>query len=222
MNVVQTSMLLLLLAALGATVEPSPENCHGLNATLRREHLHKIFGDWVLVWAEADHQRGSALLGHVSSSHIELRLLPDNHTASFSERNRISTSKCTNYFSNMSMSAEDSEQLALHTVAPKIEVDGVFIDYNESGEMHFFETCDECLVMVYKNSEGRVLMIYRRKGHHQDVDKLKEHHDNNNKLAECLGFPPGKTFTYDGAADLCPKKSAPEVAVDPVEPAAES
>ncbi|XP_059205246.1 saxitoxin and tetrodotoxin-binding protein 1-like [Centropristis striata] len=222
MDVVQTSMLLLLLAALGATVEPSPENCHGLNVTLQKEEMHKIFGDWVMVWVMPDHddQRIEDIMPNFTSSHMELRLLTDNHTVTFNEWNSYSINKCRKYFINMSVAAEDSTDL--HHVGGKIEDDGVFTEYNESGQMHFFETCDDCLVMVYKNAEGRFLLIYRRKGHHQDVDKLKEHYDNNNKLAECLGFPPGKTFTYDGAADLCPKKSAPEVAVDPVEPAAES
>ncbi|XP_059206338.1 saxitoxin and tetrodotoxin-binding protein 1-like [Centropristis striata] len=224
MDVVKTSMLLLLLAAVGAIADPSPENCGGLNVTLHEKDLHKIFGDWVLVWSVTDHETGLVEWINVTSSHVEFRLLPDNHTVTFSERNVFPTGKCKNYFVNFTMPAEDSTDHTLHHVGGKIEDDGVFSDYNQSGEMHFFETCEECMVMVYKSTEGRFLLIYRKDGHHQDVDKAKEHHENHNKLAECLGFPHEQIFIYDGVADFCHKKSAPEakVAADHVEPAADS
>ncbi|XP_031734801.1 saxitoxin and tetrodotoxin-binding protein 1-like [Anarrhichthys ocellatus] len=52
-----------------------------------------------------------------------------------------------------------------------------------------------------------------KEGHHQDVEKMNSHHGELRKLAECLGFPHDKPFSYDGAADFCHKKSSPEVDV---------
>lgn len=49
--------------------------------------LLQIFGDWVLVWSVSDHEKGSELLDRVTSSHVELQLLPDNETITYNERN---------------------------------------------------------------------------------------------------------------------------------------
>lgn len=39
-----------------------------------------------------------------------------------------------------------------------------------------------------------------REGQHRDVEQLKAAHGDHHELAECLGFPHDKPFSYDGAA----------------------
>ncbi|XP_059206373.1 saxitoxin and tetrodotoxin-binding protein 1-like [Centropristis striata] len=232
MDVVQTSMLLLLLAALGATVEPSPENCHGLNATLRREHLHKVFGDWVLVWGVTNNNEELNFMQNVSSSHLELRLLADNKTVTYTERNMHKNASCTTYVFNMSLT--DDHILRALTVSATVETGGVVSPYIENGFIVFHETCDGCLSLSYIEVTEDLfpnityLLKYRREGHHLDVDVLKEDHNNHTRHAKCDGYSTDdEPFIYDGAADFCHKTSGAEpiVGVEPtvlVQPAAES
>ncbi|XP_068565495.1 saxitoxin and tetrodotoxin-binding protein 1-like [Cebidichthys violaceus] len=181
------------------------EDCHSLKK-LPTSDLHEVMGDWVLVWSVADHQEGWDLLPNVSSSHVELRLLDDNTTVLFKERNMLQDKSCSNYFINMSMT--DAGNHTLHNIASIVEKDGVVT--HETGHTDVYRSCSECLMVTYESPKGRYLLNYRKEGHHQDVEKMNSHHDALRKLAECLGFPHDKLFIYDGAADFCHKKSSPE------------
>ncbi|XP_044028260.1 uncharacterized protein LOC122864712 [Siniperca chuatsi] len=204
-------LLLLLLAVIGTDAAPGPGHCGVLNKTLPTKDFHKIFGDWVLVWSVSDYQLGSDVLGNLSSSHVKLQLLPDNKTIVYNERNMFLDKPCTQYFINMSMPSDpsDSDHHTLHTEAAMVEKDGVVQPYNDSGDVDFYESCSDCLVMVYREKEFQFLLIYRREGHHRDVELLKAAHSDHKKLAECLGFPHDRPFSYDGVADFCHKKSSP-------------
>uniref|UniRef100_A0A4W6F648 Apolipoprotein M n=1 Tax=Lates calcarifer TaxID=8187 RepID=A0A4W6F648_LATCA len=193
--VVKRAVLLLLLAAvIGSDPVPVPEDCEGLKTPLPSKDLHKVFGDWVLVWSIADHPQGWDLLPNVTSSHVELQLLADNKTIVFTERNLYTPLSCSK------MSTTDT-----------VEKDGVVQPYNDSGVVDVYESCADCLVVIYKNIHGQYLLIYRREGHHLDAEQLKADHGHHRKQAECLGLPHDKPFIYDGAADFCHKKSSPEV-----------
>ncbi|XP_028453882.1 saxitoxin and tetrodotoxin-binding protein 1 [Perca flavescens] len=189
----------------------SPEHCHGLNVTLQTKDMHKIFGDWVLVWSTTDHDGYQALLPNVTSSHVEFRLRDDNKTVTFTERNMYTHQTCVTYIINMTMTTDPLES-TMTTFPGSMEKDGLLQVYNGTGDVNFFETCPDFLSMVFKDSRGRFLFNYRRDGHHQDVEKLKADHSDHHKLAACLGFPANvNPFNYDGAADFCHKKSSPEV-----------
>ncbi|XP_070778314.1 saxitoxin and tetrodotoxin-binding protein 1-like [Enoplosus armatus] len=210
MSVVMRAVLLLLVAAISTNAVPGPEDCDGLNKTLPTKDLHKIFGDWVLVWSVSEDQKYLEQVRNLSSSHVALQLLPDNKTIEYNERNMFLEKSCTQYLINVSMpsDASDSDHHTLHTVAATVEKDGVVSLFNDSGKLDFYESCSDCLVMVYRGEVGRFLLIYRREGQHQDVEELKAAHSDHKKLAECLGFPHDEPFIYDGAADFCHKKSS--------------
>ncbi|XP_022603157.1 saxitoxin and tetrodotoxin-binding protein 1-like [Seriola dumerili] len=210
--VVKQAVLLLLLAAISCSAAPAADECEGLHKTLPAKDLHTIFGDWVLVWSVSDHQQGWDLLPNVSSSHVELRLLPDNTTIMFNERNMYIDKSCSNFIINMSMPSDPTsdEHHPLNVIAATVEKDGVVQPYNDSGVVDVYESCPDCLTAVYKSIHGRYLLSYRREGHHSDVEQLKAAHSDHRKQAECLGFPHDKPFSYDGAADFCHKKSSPE------------
>ncbi|XP_035848831.1 uncharacterized protein LOC116064680 isoform X7 [Sander lucioperca] len=210
MSVVKRAVLLtLLLAAIGSFAAAGPEDCHGLNVTLQTKDIHKIFGDWVLVWSITDHDKGNALLPKVTSSHVEFRLRDDKTTVVFTERNMYTHQSCLTYVINMTMPTDPLDS-TMTTFPGSMEKDGLLEVYNETATVTFFETCPDCLSMVFKDSEGRFLLNYRREGDHRDVEKLKADHSDHHKLAACLGFPANANpFNYDGAADFCHKKSSP-------------
>ncbi|GLD59686.1 saxitoxin and tetrodotoxin-binding protein 1-like protein [Lates japonicus] len=158
--VVKRAVLLLLLAGvIGSDPVPSPEGCEGLNKPLPRNDLHKIFGDWVLVWSVTDNAHGWQMEPKINSSHVELRLLPDNKTISFIERNLHINKSCSIYSLNMSfpLDSSDSNQHTLHTDVATEDMDGVVKPYNDSGVLDLYESCPDCLVVVYRSPEtGRV------------------------------------------------------------------
>ncbi|KAI3359018.1 hypothetical protein L3Q82_015401, partial [Scortum barcoo] len=201
MSVVKRAMLpMLLLAAIGANAAPGPEDCDGLNKTLPATDLHKISGNWVLVWSVAVTELGSAMLANLSSSYVELQLLPDSKTIVYNESNKFNDKSCIKYLINMTMPTDFSHFNQLHIDSGTLLKDGVVQEYNHTADVDLFETCPDCMVMVYRAEVGGFLLIYRRDGHHQDVELLKAAHSNHKKVAECLGFPHDKPFVYDGAA----------------------
>ncbi|XP_039676286.1 saxitoxin and tetrodotoxin-binding protein 1-like isoform X2 [Perca fluviatilis] len=104
MSVVKRAVLLtLLLAAIGSSAAADPEDCNGLNVTLQTKDIHKIFGDWVLVWSVTDHDQGNALIRNVTSSHVELRLHDDNKTVMVTVRNVQIHQVCFTYIINTTM-----------------------------------------------------------------------------------------------------------------------
>ncbi|XP_040909633.1 saxitoxin and tetrodotoxin-binding protein 1-like [Toxotes jaculatrix] len=210
-SVVKRAVLLLLVAAIASNAAPTPEECEGLVRKPPNKDLHEeFFGDWVLVWSVSDHEEGWALLPNVSSSHIELRLLPDNKTVQLKERNLYNDQSCYTFVLNMSAPSDPSHQHTLETIIATVEKNGVTEPFNDSSVLTVYESCSNCLMMIYKSTQGQYLLNYRREGHHSDVEQLKATHDDYRKHAECLGFPLHKLFTYDGAADFCHKKSSPE------------
>ncbi|KAK9528394.1 hypothetical protein VZT92_012557 [Zoarces viviparus] len=211
MNSVKRALLLLLLvAAIGTNAAPGPEDCSSLKK-LPSLDLHKIYGDWVLVWSVADLPEHWDLLLNISSSHVEFRLHQDNNTVLIEERNLYMDKSCSHY--SMNFTVADGGNHTMNIIAATVEKDGVISDLNESIQTDFYETCPECLMMVYHTPVGRYMLNYRKEGHHQDVEEMNSHHGDLRKLAECLGFPHDKPFSYDGVADFCHKKSSPEVDV---------
>ncbi|XP_014869481.1 PREDICTED: saxitoxin and tetrodotoxin-binding protein 1-like [Poecilia mexicana] len=201
--------LLLLLAAIGCNAAPAPEECQGLAKRLPTKNLHEIYGEWVLVWSVSDFHAGQYLLGNLTSSHVEFRLLADNKTIEYLEKNKFSNS-CTSYFINLTIPSDDGEHHTLPTHSIRVEKDGVEVEWNDPANVEFYESCGDCLLMTFKSSRMKFLLSYRREGSHRDVEQHKAAHDDHKKLAECLGVPHDKPYTYDGVADFCHKKSAPE------------
>ncbi|KAF3706879.1 Saxitoxin and tetrodotoxin-binding protein 1 Precursor [Channa argus] len=209
--VVKLLLLVVLVDMVGSSVAPAAEECDILTNRLQVKDLHKIFGDWVLVWSVGDHQQAWDLFPNVSSSHVEVQLLPDKTTVVFNERNLYIDKSCSNYVINLSMPSDrsDAEHHTLHALSATVETHGHVQPYNDSAALEFYETCPDCLLLVYKNIHGRYLLSYRREGHHSDIHQLKAAHDDHRKQSECLGFGPEKPFSYDGVADFCHKKSSP-------------
>ncbi|XP_060948369.1 saxitoxin and tetrodotoxin-binding protein 1-like [Limanda limanda] len=208
-------LLLVLLLALGSNAAALPDECDGLKKPLPAGDLHQIFGDWVLVWATTDIPEGWNMYPNITSSHVELRLHADNKTIEFNERNYHSDNSCTNYILNMMSSpAGVSDRHTLQSLSATVEKDGVVQPYNDTGDLDLYESCSDCLVAIYTNKDGRFLMIYKREGHHSDVDQLKASHAEHKKRAQCLGFSGDKEFLYDGVKDFCHKKSSGELKVE--------
>ncbi|KAK9527088.1 hypothetical protein VZT92_015750 [Zoarces viviparus] len=206
MNSVKRALLLLLLAAIGTNAAPGPEDCHSLKK-LPTLDPHKVYGDWVMVWCVADHQEAWDQMQNISSSHVEFRLHQDNSTVLFIEGNLLTNKTCSYYF--MNFTAADGGNNMMDIAAATVKDS----DLNEWVQIDFYESCPECLMMVYKYPAGRFMMNYRKDGDHQDVEKLNSYHGELRKMAECLGFPHDKPFSYDGAADFCHKKSSPDLDV---------
>ncbi|XP_041811837.1 saxitoxin and tetrodotoxin-binding protein 1-like [Chelmon rostratus] len=155
-------LLLLLLAAIGTNADSDHKDCDILKRTLATKDLHKIFGHWALVWSVSQVQYGPDLMTLLSSSKVELRLYPDNNTIMFNENNMFLDKNCAIYFLNMSMPSDppDSEHHTLHISGGRIESDGVVTHFNESGEGVFYETCSDCLILVYKGSLANYVLSY--------------------------------------------------------------
>ncbi|XP_062266268.1 saxitoxin and tetrodotoxin-binding protein 1-like [Platichthys flesus] len=208
-------LLLVLVVALGSNAAAVVEECDGLKKPLPADDLHQIFGDWVLVWATTDIPEGWSIYPNITSSHVELRLHADNKTIEFNERNFHADNSCSNYILNMSSDpAGPSDRHTLKSLAATVEKDGVVQPYNDTGDLDLYESCSDCLVVIYTNKEGRFLMIYRREGHHSDVDQLKASHTEHKKQAQCFGFLGDQEFFYDGVRDFCHKKSSGELKVE--------
>ncbi|XP_037548958.1 uncharacterized protein LOC119425502 [Nematolebias whitei] len=211
---VRGAVLLLLLAAFGSNAAPPPaEDCANVTKRLPTKDLHEIFDHWVLVWSVSDHDVGHGLLAKLSSSHVEFKLDNDNKTIDIIERNRLVErghhDTCTTYFTKTTMPSDDAEHHTIKSDNIKIEKNGIPHEYNDIGEMDFYQTCSDCLLMIYKTSKQQYLLVYRREGSHLDVEQHKADHDDHKKLAECLGFPHHQPFIYNGKADFCHKLSIP-------------
>ncbi|KAK5911710.1 hypothetical protein CgunFtcFv8_005861 [Champsocephalus gunnari] len=208
MKVLKGALLLLLLAVANAKPDHHLGHDHGhdhghdqchVPKMLARDNLQPVLGDWVLVWAVSDHQESQDILRTLSSSRVEMRLQEDNQTLMFIERNRLSD-KFINYYINISMDLLHNPRQALHPFKGKMEVDGVLVSNNETGSVNFYETCPNCMRIVFNMSRGVFVLNYRKEGHHQDVDHMKADHDNHRKMAECLGIEHDQPYIYDGVA----------------------
>ncbi|KAM7373748.1 hypothetical protein PAMP_008577 [Pampus punctatissimus] len=206
MSIVRRAVLLLLVGlCTGAPL--TTEECDAVNKTLPTKDLHTIFGNWVLVWSVTDTKQCADLLANLSSSHLELRLRPDNKTIVYIENNMFLDNSCTSYLINISMPSDptSADHHTLITHMGTVETHGVVHEYL-SGSVDFYESCADCLLFVFKSSIGQYLLSYRREGQHQDVEQLKAAESDHQKWAECLGFSHERPFIYDGAADFCHKK----------------
>ncbi|CAG5887637.1 saxitoxin and tetrodotoxin-binding protein 1-like [Menidia menidia] len=204
--------VLLLLAVISSNAEPTAEECETLGKRLPSKDLQKIYGEWVLVWSVSDHDKGHDTLLNCSSSHVEFKLLDDKKTIEYIERNVYlgSLDSCTTYSSNLTTPTDETtEHHTLKCDVVRVEKDGAVQEYNDTGAVDFYQSCEDCLLMVYKTSTHRFLLSYKREGSHRDVEQMKTAHEGLKKLAECLKFPHDKPFAYDGLADFCHKKSAP-------------
>ncbi|XP_035849348.1 saxitoxin and tetrodotoxin-binding protein 1-like [Sander lucioperca] len=208
MSVVKRAVLLmLLLAAIGSFATAGPEDCHGLNVTLQTKDIHKVS---LILLLQLGLKGGTHTHTHTHILCLN-RLNDDNKTVTVTERSMYTDQSCVTYFINMTMPTDPLDS-TMTTSPGAMEKDGLLEVYNETGTVTFFETCPDCLSMVFKDSEGRFLLNYRREGDHRDVEKLKADHSDHHKLAACLGLPANANpFNYDGAADFCHKKSSPEV-----------
>nr|BAR88513.1 tribytltin binding protein type 2b_2 [Takifugu rubripes] len=214
MGAVPGVVLLLMLAVLGIRAAPSPEECHKLTKAVTKADVQSVSGDWVLVWSVANTTERWICENLTSSYNLNLSScsgkIPNslvNKLVFFSMNFRGNS--CISFYSNLSASTEKQQQFSLNNL--KMEEKGVVRPFNDNGTVKFFETCVDCLSMEYSGDIGRFLLIYRRDGVHQNVEVLKAAQDDNQKLAECLGFSIGEPFIYDGVSDFCHKKSSPEV-----------
>ncbi|KAF6731565.1 Saxitoxin and tetrodotoxin-binding protein 1 [Oryzias melastigma] len=203
--------VLLLLAVIGSHAAPNPSKCEGLTKRLQTKDLNKIFRNWVLVWSVADHEEGDSLVSNISSSHVEFQLLPENKTISYIERNvyNVNVFQSEPFFlhyllheCDRTIQQRPRSKRCVSTTSVRLEVDGQPVEYNDTGAVDFYETCPDCLMLVYKTSSGRYLLDYKEEGSHRDVEKHKAGHDDHKKLADCLGFPDKKAYVYDGVAGL--------------------
>uniref|UniRef100_A0A3Q3X491 Apolipoprotein M n=1 Tax=Mola mola TaxID=94237 RepID=A0A3Q3X491_MOLML len=221
-TVKRAALLLLLLAAvaaLGSEAAPGPD-CDGLNKTLPAARLHdvSILGDWVLVWSVSDEPGSVELLTNLTSSHVELRLLEDNHTVSYTERNLDRS--CNRYYNNMTMSPDSQcvvVVIVVVVIVAVVIVNGSVDHISVLADVVFFESCPDCLHMDYRGSVGHYLVIYRREGRHRDVEQLQASHNDHGKLATCLGLPHHTPFVYDGAAGQFLNKFILSALVAPLE-----
>nr|BAF56478.1 tributyltin binding protein type 2 [Paralichthys olivaceus]BAF56479.1 tributyltin binding protein type 2 [Paralichthys olivaceus] len=214
MTHVEKLLLAVAVLALGSNAAAVVEECNSLKKALPTDDLHKIFGDWVLVWSITDIPGGWDIFPNITSSHVELRLFADNKTIEFNERNLHSDNSCSNYILNMSSSSVASDRHTLNTLAATVEKDGVVQPFNDTGDLDLYESGSDSLVVIYTSKDGHFLLIYKREGHHSNVDQLKASHSEHKKRAECLGFTVDKEFIYDGVSDFCHKKSSGELKDD--------
>ncbi|XP_071374095.1 saxitoxin and tetrodotoxin-binding protein 1-like [Centroberyx affinis] len=198
--------VLLALLVLGSNAELAAEECENLTTTLQPSDLDKIFGNWVLVGAVATFPSGNELVMNVSSSHVELQLNPDNKTVIYNERNMYLDKSCVTYYSNNTVVDSAGSSLRLLIDSFFKEKDGAVSVYNDSGRVEFYQTCPDCLLMVYsgdyEGTPGRYLLTYKREGKHQDAEELKVALGTHKKHAECLKFAGDGHFNYDGVAEL--------------------
>ncbi|XP_056877029.1 saxitoxin and tetrodotoxin-binding protein 2-like [Takifugu flavidus] len=185
----------------------SPEECHKLTKAVTKADVQSVSGDWVLVWSVAENISTSNEWTKLKSSHVELRI--HSGVIVLNERNMLKNNSCMTFKTNMTAGPE-SQNTFIYT-SSKMEENGVVKESDENGTVKFFETCADCLSIDYSGLFGHVLFVYRRDGVHQNVEVLKAAQDDNQKLAECLGFSIDEPFIYDGVSGFCHKKSSPEV-----------
>ncbi|XP_076020524.1 saxitoxin and tetrodotoxin-binding protein 1-like [Genypterus blacodes] len=202
--------VLLLLAALSCCAHGA---CEAQNNTLPTSDLDKVFGAWVLVWAASDHVPSPEILTNLSSSHVELKLNDDNQTISYIEKNLFSGDVCKMYKANTTVTSDPQDsRLTIGVVSAVEEVSGVQSVYNDSAEVFFYQSCSECLMMMYKSQMGpRYMMNYRRMGKHSYLSELKVSEDEGVQLAQCLDFKVVSTFRFTGAAGFCHETNPAEV-----------
>nr|BAR88537.1 pufferfish saxitoxin and tetrodotoxin binding protein type 1_8_147 [Takifugu snyderi] len=204
MGAVPGVVLLLMLAVLGIRAAPAPEECHKLTKPVTKADVQSVSGDWVLVWSVAENISTSNEWMKLKSSHVELRV--HSGVIVLNERNMLKNNSCMTFKTNMTAGPE-GQNTFIYT-SSKMEENGVVKESDEIGTVKFFQTCADCLSIDYSGLFGHVLFVYRRNGVHQNVEVLKAAHDDNQKLAECLGFSIGEPFIYDGVSDFCHKKSS--------------
>uniref|UniRef100_A0A3Q3XAK9 Uncharacterized protein n=1 Tax=Mola mola TaxID=94237 RepID=A0A3Q3XAK9_MOLML len=197
-TVKRAALLLLLLAAvaaLGSEAAPGPD-CDGLNKTLPAARLHDILGDWVLVWSVSDEPGSVELLTNLTSSHVELRLLEDNHTQCVVVVIVVVVIVAVVIVVMVDLIVDVPAVCLPSALQKNGSVDHISV----LADVVFFESCPDCLHMDYRGSVGHYLVIYRREGRHRDVEQLQASHNDHGKLATCLGLPHHTPFVYDGAA----------------------
>ncbi|XP_024864715.1 LOW QUALITY PROTEIN: saxitoxin and tetrodotoxin-binding protein 1-like [Kryptolebias marmoratus] len=193
---------------------PLSEECRPLVTALSLDDMSVIYGNWIMVWSVSEREIGKALLGMMATSHVEFKALHDNKAVEFILRNMFTGGhkSCITYYANMTKVPDDPEENSAKCVFFffRQETNGVLQAYNETGVVDFYQTCPDCLLITYNILAERFLLSYRREGSHQDVKSIKPTMLNIKKVSECLGFPDRPPYIYNGKADFCHKKSAPE------------
>uniref|UniRef100_A0A8C6TXA1 Uncharacterized protein n=1 Tax=Neogobius melanostomus TaxID=47308 RepID=A0A8C6TXA1_9GOBI len=191
--------------------------CHKKSVlpTLDSDELHQVDGDWVLVWMVYDKIKTQHdPWVNLTSSHMEMRVQPDNHTVVLHERNIVG-GKCTFYKGNLVLPQNSERIHRLHLEGGMQNLDGEWKPYNDTVNVGFFPSSENTMEMYYKSeTHGPFLLMYRRYGHHTDVKDLEKDHEEHKAKAKYFGLS-GENFDewhYDGAADFCHLKSAPEKA----------
>ncbi|XP_041665865.1 saxitoxin and tetrodotoxin-binding protein 1-like [Cheilinus undulatus] len=207
-------LVLLALLALSSNAAPGHEACNLMKKVTEEDMRMLIKSRWVLVEAFSDFEYGVALLSNASSSVVEMSLNSDNKTFLFVERN-IVNGKCLTYYVNMSAPDPETSNHTLHLLGPGVQdLDGHVTPYDDQGKTDTYLTCPHCLTIIYNmvfdGIQGRMLLIYRQEGKHQDAEELRAAQSSHRVTAECLNFIVTKNFKYDGTADFCEKKKEEE------------
>ncbi|XP_035537598.1 saxitoxin and tetrodotoxin-binding protein 2-like [Morone saxatilis] len=207
----KTGLLVLVLMVLGSNA--APEGC-GLPERLTKPDLRKVLEvRWVLVQAFSDYPAGVEMVSRANSSLLEVDLKDDNETVQFTERNTVS-GMCLIFRGNLSAPDPETSNHTLLLLSAVQEFDGKVSPYGDQGRADVYQSCPECLLMVYhgvfEGTPGRMLLIYRSEGKHVDVEVLKAAHSANTQMAECLKFNILSQFNYDGTAEFCLDKKKEE------------
>ncbi|KAJ0055214.1 hypothetical protein NL108_012727 [Boleophthalmus pectinirostris] len=183
--------------------------CEGLKKTIKEEQLHEVEGVWVAIWAVSDGPKGQSLLPNVTSSRLKLNHL-NNNTLHYYEENlyRGQVFNCSYFEMNLTVvKGGEKHDLTLETHEGVGEYEGKVAPFHDNVTISFFRSCDHCLTMIFR-SDGwnNFFLIYRREGHHAEVEAAKKEHGAFHKRAECLGFPTEPAFHYDGTSGFCHKE----------------
>ncbi|XP_068603611.1 saxitoxin and tetrodotoxin-binding protein 1-like [Brachionichthys hirsutus] len=208
MSGMKEALTLLMLVAIGTNAVMGHQDCGDISPTVPPKDLHKIHGHWILVADFAHSPEAGQVFSNMTSSHVELDLLPDNHTVKYTESNLFQNKSCITYFMNATVHADEHTlQIEPHSL---LDVDGVTRKIIEQGNVTFHETCTNCLILVYRGGYGNFLLAYRKEGHHDDVTQIDKGHADLKRLAECLGILHESDFHFNKNAELCGQKSPAE------------
>ncbi|XP_075867844.1 saxitoxin and tetrodotoxin-binding protein 1-like [Nelusetta ayraudi] len=209
MTAVKMVVVLLALALLGSQAAPTGPNCDGLNRTVSQDELHKVNGHWVLVYSVSHGVNAEALLTNLTSSHVDITLDQDNTTITYHEKN-LHGEVCTTFSTNLTVTSKN-DSYEISTNYALLEKNGIVTIDNATEHVQVFESCADSLVLLFiGEGDGHYLLIYRREGHHQNLEQQRTSHSDYDKLVECVNIPQGRKYIYDGTPDSCHKKSAPE------------
>ncbi|XP_068189777.1 uncharacterized protein [Antennarius striatus] len=211
-SMMKLAVTLLMLVAISTNAELDPEKCGTSRQTVPPKDLDKVYGDWFLVDAFSDVSETHEFYTNLRCSHIELRLLPDNHTVNFLEG--FVYKNMTYIFFTTNLTIPDDGNTLDVVATELVDEHGVPVKVNENATVTFHETCPDCLILVYKGGLGHYLLSYRREERHHDETQIKEAHSDLEKLANCLGLTHNSEINYEATTSYCHNSPAPEHVLD--------